>query len=67
MAAFGQVVETLPPGFSYVDGSTEPSDIRTSVTGQVVRFTLLGAGPTFSYRILASDTPGDYLPGRHIE
>ena len=62
---FGQVVETLPPGFSYVDDSTEPADIRTSVTGtsvtgQDVRFTLLGAVPTFSYRVLASDTPDDY-------
>ena len=63
--SFGQVVETLPPGFSYVDGSTDPSAIRTrvtgtSVTGQDVRFTLLGAVPTFSYRVLASDTPDDY-------
>ena len=59
--SFGQVVETLPAGFSYVDGSTDPSTIRTSVAGQDVRFTLLGAVPTFSYRVLASDTPGDYL------
>ena len=58
--SFGQVVETLPPGFSYVGGSTNPSTIRTSVSGQDVRFTLLGAVPTFSYRVLASDTPGDY-------
>ena len=57
---FGQVVETLPPGFSYVDGSTDPSTIRTSLTGQDVKFTLLGAVPTFTYRVLASDTPGDY-------
>ena len=59
--SFGQVVETLPAGFSYVGGSTDPSSIRTSVAGQDVRFTLLGAVPTFSYRVLASDTPGDYL------
>ena len=65
--SFGQVVETLPPGFSYVDGSTDPSTaVRTSVTGtsvtgQVVRFTLLGPVPIFSYRVLASDTPDDYF------
>ena len=58
--SFGQVVETLPAGFSYVENSTDPSSIRTSVNGQEVRFTLLGADLSFSYRVLASDTPGDY-------
>ena len=34
--SFGQVVETLPDGFSYVANSTSPSSIRTKVSGQVV-------------------------------
>ncbi len=50
----GGIVETLPPGFSYKDGSAtgvgEP-DVR----GQRLVFTLLGSG-SFSYVVTASDT-----------
>ena len=56
------VVETLPDGFSYVDGSVSASagDITTSVDGQVATFTLLGAS-SFSYTVTASDTGGDHV------
>ena len=47
---FGQVVETLPNGFSYVEDSTSPSDIRTRVVGQDVMFTLLGGTRASSTR-----------------
>ena len=59
---FGQVVETLPPGFSYVTGS---STIRARVDGQDVRFTILGANQTFSYKVTASNTAGTYGLYRH--
>ena len=58
--SFGQVVETLPPGFSYVDDSTDPSDIRTSVTGQDITFTLLGANVSFSYKVTAASSGGTH-------
>ena len=55
---FGQVVETLPAGFSYVSGSTNPSSIRTTVEGQDVKFTILGTDQMFSYKVMASSTAG---------
>ena len=55
---FGQVVETLPAGFSYVPDSTNPSSIRTTVEGQDVEFTILGANQMFSYKVTASSTAG---------
>ena len=58
--SFGQVVETLPPGFSYVDDSTDPSDIRTSVSGQDITFTLLGANVSFSYKVTAASSGGTH-------
>ena len=38
--AFGQVVETLPPGFRYAGSSL--SDNAVDVKGQTVKFTLFG-------------------------
>ncbi len=58
--SFGQVVETLPNGFSYVDGSTNPSSVRTSANGQKVTFTLLGAVPSFSYKVTVGDMAGTF-------
>jgi len=55
--AFGQVVETLPAGFSYV--SSTLSAAAVDVDGQVVRFTLLEE-TTFSYTVKASSTVGTY-------
>ena len=58
--SFGQVVETLPDGFSYVANSTSPSSIRTKVSGQVVSFTIQGTSPIFSYRVTASNMVDSY-------
>jgi hypothetical protein len=62
----GRVEETLPDGFSYVDGSTVPGpeDIRvTTVVGDdgrtTVRFTLDG-DEEFTYKVTASGTPASY-------
>ena len=53
----GQVVETLPPGFSYVSSSL--SDSAVEVEGQIVTFTLLGEA-SFSYTVTASSVEGVY-------
>ena len=58
--SFGQVVETLPDGFSYMAGSTSPSTIKTAPSGQDVTFTFLGANMSFSYKVTASDTAGSH-------
>ena len=55
--ASGRIVETLPPGFSYVSGSLpEPS---VMVTGQELSFTLLGT-QAFTYMVTASSMEGPY-------
>ena len=55
--ASGRIVETVPPGFSYVSGSLpEPS---VMVTGQEVSFTLLGT-QAFTYMVTASSMEGPY-------
>ena len=53
----GQVVETLPPGFSYVASSL--SDSAVAVEGQIVTFTLLGDA-SFTYTVTASSVEGVY-------
>ena len=62
----GRVEETLPDGFSYVDGSTVPGpeDIRVTTVvgddgGTTVRFTLEG-DEEFTYKVTASGTPASY-------
>ena len=57
--AGGRVEETLPAGFSYVDGSATPSDIRVTRDGQTVRFTMRGTNE-ITYRVMASSTAGSY-------
>ena len=52
--SIGQVAETLPTGLTYVEGSTDPTDIRGAVDGQTVTFVLLGEG-SFTYRVTSSD------------
>jgi hypothetical protein len=54
--ALGQLVETLPAGFSYVSTT---SSFDPNVVGQEVRFRLLGQ-TSFSYTVTASDTAGGY-------
>jgi len=56
--AFGQVVETLPAGFSYV--SSTLSEAAVDVEGQVVKFTLLEDDTNFTYTVTASYTPDTY-------
>ena len=53
----GQVVEDLPPGFTYESSSLEPVAVR--VDGQSVQFTLLGEA-RFSYTVMAADEEGSY-------
>ena len=54
---FGQVVETLPAGFSYVAGSATAvsggagSDVSDAVDGQTVTFTLVSVD-SLSYRVM---------------
>ena len=54
---FGQVVETLPAGFSY-EGS-DLSEAAVAVEGQAVAFTLLG-DERFTYTVAAPDGEGSY-------
>ena len=55
----GRIEEMLPAGFSYVDESVSPSDIRVTERGQTVRFTFQGAS-RFTYRVTAASTSGAY-------
>ena len=55
--AFGQVVETLPAGFSYA-GSTLP-DEAVEVQGQTVRFILFGVD-RISYTVTAPNQEGSH-------
>ena len=54
---FGQVVETLPGGFSYVESSLKEAQV--TVEGQAATFTLLGE-TSFNYKVAASRTEGQY-------
>jgi DNA mismatch repair protein MutH len=54
---FGQVLETLPEGFVYVDSTLDPGSVV--VKNSTVRFTLFGES-SFNYSALASDTTGTY-------
>ena len=54
---FGQVVETLPSGFSY-EGS-DLSDAAVAVEGQTVAFTLVG-DERFTYTVAAPSAEGSY-------
>ena len=63
--SFGQVVETLPDGFTYVDGSATAvsgiveDTVAEAVDGQNVTFTFLCASPiSFTYNVTAPDTAG---------
>ena len=55
----GQVTETLPAGFSYVDRSVVPSDITVTETGQKVTFDLVGER-SFTYKVTAPGTAGPH-------
>ena len=55
--SIGQVVETLPSGFSYT--GSDLSETAVAVEGQTVAFTLLG-DERFTYTVTAPDTEGPY-------
>ena len=59
---FGEVVETLPGGFSYVDNSAASTDanavIDAVVDGQTVTFTVVGVD-SFTYRVTVGSDVAD--------
>ena len=59
MSGAGRVIETLPAGFSYVDGSAMSPDpqarIRVSESGRMVTFTVLGID-TLHYMVMAGSS-----------
>ena len=54
---FGQVLETLPAGFAYVNSTLDPGSVE--VAGNTVKFTLFGE-TSFNYTVAASTTLGIY-------
>jgi len=56
--AFGQVVEILPNGFSYV--SCASTEISVTTIDSTIKFTLVGDSVTFTYTVKASTTRGIY-------
>ena len=52
-SGFGQVVETLPAGFTYVSSTLSESAVETD--GQTVTFTLFPLGGQFTYKVTVSD------------
>ena len=54
----GQVVETLPEGFTFVSASLE--DAHFEVDGQTIRFNLLGE-TSFSYNVTVPAVDGEYI------
>ena len=61
MSGAGRVIETLPAGFSYVDGSAMSPDpqarIRVSESGRMVTFTVLGID-TLHYMVMVGSSVG---------
>jgi len=55
---FGQVVETLPSGFSYV--GTDSTDVNVTQDGNTISFTFMGDEVDFDYTVTASATEGSY-------
>ena len=56
--SFGQVVETLPVGFSYL--STDSTDVDVTQDGNNISFTFIGDSVAFDYSVAASATEGSY-------
>ena len=57
--ASGQVVETLPTGFSYKESSVPDSGVTVNDQDQTVGFTLLGE-TSFTYTVTAPNAAGPY-------
>ena len=63
--SFGEVVESLPPGFTYLDSSLPADQVTKSgqtVSGETVTLSLIGASSptTFTYTVRASSVEGDH-------
>ena len=56
---FSTVTEELPPGFTYVSGSSSLADDQIVVTGQELEFVPLGDSE-FTYMVTAPSTAGSY-------
>ena len=56
--SFGQVMETLPEGFQFLEGTL--SDAAVGATGNTIKFTLLGE-EQFTYTVVAPDSEGEYI------
>ena len=54
---FGGVAETIPAGFTYVDGS---SNVAVEVSGRNLEFTLYGE-TSVTYRVTAANTAGSHV------
>ena len=57
--SLGNVVETLPEGFTYVSSSLG-SELTVDDTGQILKVFFFGSLPSFTYTVTVSDTPGPY-------
>ena len=55
---FGQMVETLPDGFTFVSSSLDEAQVSSE--GQTVRFTLLGDA-SFDYTVTVPSVEGQYV------
>lgn len=55
---FGQVVETLPDGFTYVTSTLDPGSVE--IVRNAVKFTLLAGEGDFTYTVTAPSTEGTY-------
>ncbi|MCK4735098.1 MAG: hypothetical protein KAT65_21780, partial [Methanophagales archaeon] len=55
--SFGQVIETLPAGFCYVNASLDPGSVE--VKNDTVKFTLFGEN-SFNYTAAAFNSTGTY-------
>ena len=63
LGGIGQVIETLPDGFSYLsDTSSTVGNLKVTVTGQTVKFAKIGPDFTVSYTVEvdSATAPGDY-------
>ena len=58
-SGIGSVEETLPSGFSYVEGSAMPSGLTPARDGQKLTFSLIGE-TSFSYRVMTSASAGQH-------
>ncbi len=56
----GEIKETLPEGFTYVEDSSTTAENSLRIDGQVLTFILFNEPTSFSYKVTASDTENTY-------